>query len=633
MTARCSNTWQRLLFTVGSIVLVVVALYLARAVLIPLVLAMLLSLVLSPLVGALERIGLGRIPSVVGAVLLAFCLIGGIGLGVAVQLQNLAADLPQHEREIEEKIERIREAGRRSTMVDIYDMMRGISRKIQGTGTAAGGSREEPVPVIIETSSFPVLQSVAGPVLEVLLTAGMTIILLMFMLIGREDLRNRVIRLWSESSITSMTKAFDDAVRRISRFLLVQLAINATYGLALTIGLYAIGVPYAFLWGFLAGTLRYIPYIGTWIGALLPIALSIAVLPGWSRPLLVLGLFLFLELITYNVAEPLLFGQSIGVSATALLIAAAFWAWLWGPIGLVIATPLTACLAVLGRYVPNLEFFGILLGDEPALAPHLVYYQRLLAKDQDEAMDIVEEFLQTQPPLEVYDRLLVPALVVTKENRERGEFTAKDEQFIIEVTREVVDDLVLPNASSNGRKQESAPHSDEPAENRVLMFGCPARDEIDELSLSMFRHLVEPSKCRFEIISHKQLTAEVLAHVQQDQPEAVCIACVPPRGLTHTRYLCKRLRAQLPDLKILVGCWGLEPNSDRTRERLLAAGANKVGSRLLETRDQLIPFIQLHAHMQQSNRSGCRQAPGAGSASVAEKKTATSEKRRLNVRS
>jgi predicted PurR-regulated permease PerM len=610
MAARSSsNAWQRPLIITSSIVLVVAALYLASAVLIPVVLAALLTLVLSPVVGALERIGLGRIPSVVGAVFLAFCLLGAVGLGVVVQLKNLAADLPQHEHEIEEKIERIREAGRGSWLVDVYDTVTYLSRKIQGAEATA---RAEPVPVRIETSSFPVVQSVAGPAIVTLLTAGMTIILSIFMLIGREDLRNRVIRLWGDTSITSMTKAFDDAIRRISRFLLVQLAINATYGMALALGLYTIGVPYAILWGFLAGTLRYIPYIGTWIGALLPIALSIAVLPGWSKPLLVLGLFLFLGLITYYIVEPWLFGQSIGVSATALLIAAAFWAWLWGPIGLVIATPLTACLAVLGRYVPNLEFFGVLLGDEPVLEPHLAYYQRLLARDQDEATNLVEEFLQTHPAHEIYDRVLVPALVLARENRERGEFTLEDEQFILEVTREMVEDLVFPRqrAKSDRSGEESGQGPEAPAENRVLVFGCPARDEIDELALTMFRQVVDPSKCRFEIISPRKLTAEVIAHVQDDQPKAICIACVPPKGLAHTRYLCKRLRAQFPDLKILVGCWGLEQNFDRTRERLMAAGANKVGSSLLETRDQLVPLILLQSHIQQTtdNLAGTDQA-------------------------
>jgi CheY-like chemotaxis protein len=275
---------------------------------------------------------------------------------------------------------------------------------------------------------------------------------------------------------------------------------------------------------------------------------------------------------------------------------------------LVIATPLTACLAVLGRYVPNLEFFGVLLGDEPVLEPHLAYYQRLLAKDQDEAVEVVEEFLQTHSPVEIYDGLLVPALVIATENRERGEFTAEDEQFIIEVTREVVEDLAQSeeSAASEGHKQGVSSGTEEPVDNSVLVFGCPARDEIDELVLSMFRQLIKSTKCRFEIISHKRLTAEVLAKVQHNQPKAVCIACVPPRSLAHTRYLCKRLRRQSPDLHILVGCWGLGHNSERARERLLAAGANKFASTLLETRAQLTPLVQFQAHVQETtDKAAC----------------------------
>lgn len=599
MLARISSiAWQRPLFVAGSIVLIVAALSLAKAVIIPIVLAALLTLVLSPVVGALQRLHLGRTLSVIGAVFLAFCLLGGIGLGVVLQLRNLAGDLPLHEQEIAQKIAKIREAGRASWVVDIYDTIRDISRKIQGTEAApAELPAGQPIPVRIESSPFPFVQSLAGPVMEALVTLGMATILLIFMLIQREDLRNRLIRLWGDTSITRTTKAFDDAIGRISRFLLMQLAINVGFGAVFAVGLYLIGVPYALVWGFLAGALRYIPYIGTWTGAFLPIALSIALLPGWTKPLLVFALFLVLEMTTYNLIEPWLFGQSIGVSATALLIAAAFWGWLWGPIGLVLATPLTACLVVLGRYVPSLEFFSVILGDEPVLEPHVVYYQRLLAKDQDEAADLVEEFMQARPAEDVYDGLLLPALILAKENRARGESTAEDGQFILEVTREIVEDLIPPRQqiSAKGGHEHSTPERGEPAETPVLVFGCPARDETDELALVMFQQLLDPEKSHFKVISRQKLTAEVMAHVAEEQPKALCIASVPPQGLAHTRYLCKRLRAQYPELKILVGCWGLDHNVDRTRERLTGAGADQVAFRLVQTREQIVPLIQLHS--------------------------------------
>lgn len=584
------HNWQRLLLIAGSLVLVVAALSLARTLLIPIVLAMLLTFALSPVVGALQRTGLGRIPSVIAIVFLAFCLLGAIGSGVAVQLKNLGTELPLHTDEIKAKIEWIRQAGSGAWFEDIYETILDISGKIQST------SGREPVPVRIEPSPFPLVQSVAAPAIDLLVSAAMTLVLLIFMLIQREDLRNRLIRLWGDSSITNVTKAVDDAFHRISRFLLVQLGINAGFGTALALGLWLIGVPYPILCGVFAGTLRYIPYIGTWIGALLPMLLSLAFLHGWTQPLLVLGLFLFLELITFNVVEPLLFGHSIGVSATALLIATAFWAWLWGPVGLVIATPLTACLAVLGRYVRNLEFFSILLGDELVLEPHIGYYQRLLAKDPDEASDLLEEFIQNYSVEEVYDRVLLPALVLARENRERGESTAEEHQFILDMTRELLEEVLT---RSEKRGQEVTQESELSVDGLILVFGCPARDETDELALSMFGQLIDPSKCRYEVISHNKLTAEVISQVQQEQARAICIGFVPPKGLAHTRYLCKRLRAQFQDLKILVGCWGLETNFERTRERLLAAGADKVGSSLLETREQLMPLVQFESHIQQ----------------------------------
>jgi hypothetical protein len=274
----------------------------------------------------------------------------------------------------------------------------------------------------------------------------------------------------------------------------------------------------------------------------------------------------------------------------------------------VIATPLTACLAVLGRYVRNLEFFGILLGDEPVLEPQIAYYQRLLAKDPDEAAEIVEEFIGTHSTEEAYDRVLVPALVLAGENRERGEATAEEQHAILDMTRELLEDISTKFEKS---PEEPATASDEGGDGRIVVFGCPARDATDELALTMFSQLMDASKYRFKVVSHNKLAAEVISQAQQEQAKAICIACVPPKGLARTRYLCKRLRAQFPDLKILVGCWGLEDNLERTRERLVGAGANKVGFSLVETQKQLLPLVQLQSHIQQQEEKREEKRAGA----------------------
>jgi predicted PurR-regulated permease PerM len=597
--ARASQTWYSPLAIGASLVVVVAALALARTILVPIVLAVLLTFVLTPLVLALQRRRLGRIPSVLLVVVLAFATIGGIGAAVLTEMKNLATDLPDHKQEIIEKIKHLREAGAASWLDSIYKMMDEIARSIR---KVEEGPPAEPM-ALPQTTGFsflPVLQSVASPLIEVLATTVLVIVLVVFMLIQREDLRNRFIRLIGSGSLINMTKAVDDGTQRISRFLLMQLMVNTSFGILFAIGLAILGIPYALLWGFLAGALRYVPYIGSWAAASLPILWSIIVLPGWTQPLLTLGLFVVLEVVTWNVVEPWLFGHSIGVSAVALLISAAFWAWLWGPVGLILSAPLTACLVVLGRYVPALEFLSVLLGDEPVLEPHVTYYQRLLARDVDEAAAVVDEFVESHSADEVCDQVIVPALILAKENRDRGELTPDEEKLIFKATQEIVEETLLPKQQAAQQAAASQPETDEEASGDwpVLVFGCPGHDQTDELALNLFASFFDPSKCRFQVISSTKLTAEIISQIEEERPALVCIAALPPRGLVHARYLCKRLRAQLPEQKIFVGCWGLKENIERTKQRWLAAGADKVLTTMLETRASVLPFIQAHAHVQ-----------------------------------
>ena len=248
---------------------------------------------------------------------------------------------------------------------------------------------QSPAPTPLET-----LRDVGGPLIAPFATAGLVVVLVIFMLLQREDLRDRVLRLVGGREVARATEAMDDAAKRISRYLLMQLIINVLYGIPVGIGLYFIGVPNPILWGCLATVLRFIPYLGPVIGALFPIALSFAVAPGWTLPLLTVALFVVLELFSNNVLEPWLYGASTGLSPVAVLVAAVFWTMLWGPLGLLMSTPLTVCLVVLGRHVPQLGFFDVLLGDEPALSPEVKFYQRLLARDPEEATELAEEYLE-----------------------------------------------------------------------------------------------------------------------------------------------------------------------------------------------------------------------------------------------
>jgi predicted PurR-regulated permease PerM len=584
-----SSPWQRYLLVSASAVIVVASLYWARALLIPVVLAILLTFTLGPVVIALQRRGLNRVLSVLVVVTAALLLLSGIGFVVVSQIVALGDDLPNHKEEILRKVVAIREASKGSWLDRFAATVNEVAQTAKGAEPPPEGP---PVPVRIESSDFRFLQMAASPALEVLAGAGLVLVLVVFMLIQREELRNRLIRLWRNGGLARMTRALDDAGRRISRFLFMQLLINTSFGLAVFAGLLAMGVPYAVLWGFLAAVFRYIPYVGAWVAAAFPLVLSIAVFPDWTQPLLVVALFLVLELFLSNVVEPRAYGKSIGVSEVALLIAAAFWTWLWGPIGLVLATPLTACLLVVGRHVPRLEFLAVLLGDKPALEPHVTFYQRLLARDEDEAADVVEEYLATHAADDVYDRVFVPALVLARENRDRGELSSADEQFVTAAAREILCEVVLParTSAAEDHGEDTVEEFGEPP----LVFACPARDELDELVLLMAQQLLDARRCHFEVLSPKVLTAEVTERVARQKPALVTIGSLPPEGLAQTRYLCKRLRRQFPELKVLVGRWDCENHDGvRARERLRSAGATQVATSLLQFREQLLPQVQV----------------------------------------
>jgi hypothetical protein len=436
------------------------------------------------------------------------------------------------------------------------------------------------------------LPAMLRSVVELLGGLALALVLVVFMLLNRENLRNRLIRFVGHGRMTSTTPARDDAGQRISRFLLVQLIINASFGAVLAVGLLLIQVPNALLWGFLAAVLRYVPYLGSLITATLLVTLSMAMFDGWVQPLLVLGLILVLELATGNLVEPRLFGRSLGVSEVALLVAAAFWAFLWGPIGLVLSSPLTVCLVVLGKYVPQLEFLDVILGDEPSLNPDVTYYQRLLARDQDEATQLVLAQTKASSLEQVYDGLLVPALHYAKRDHARDDLSEADEQFVVDATREIVEDLGERLAAAAGLPEGQA---GAPSHARVRILGCPAHDDADALALEMLRQLLDPARWDMEVLSTEMLSAELVGAAGGQVPAVVCIGALPPGGLARTRYLCKRLRTSLPDGKIVVGRWGLKDGVEQNQEQLLEAGADQVETALHETLTHLSTWLPVLA--------------------------------------
>ena len=383
--------------TAVYIAVTIAALYLGRELFIPFGLAILLSFMLAPLVDKLRHHHVPRIPAVALTVTLAMGLIGVVAVTISSQVVSLAKNLPAYQSTIQEKIRSLKSSAPGGGIIDhAMEVFRGVGRELSITNetkssTDAGSTpaqRQEPVPVRVEQTAQPltIIQQVLGAVLGPLGTAGLAIVFVIFILLERQDLRDRFIRL-AGRDVHRTTEALNEAAKRVSRYLLMQLAVNIIYGIPLGIGLYFIGVPNPFLWGILAAVLRFIPYLGPFIAALFPIALAFAVDPGWSMLLWVVGLILLMELVSNNVVEPWLYGSSTGLSSIAIIIAAIFWTTLWGPIGLIMATPITVCLVVIGQYVPQLEFLRLLLGSEPALTPEEQFYQRLIARNTEGAIE------------------------------------------------------------------------------------------------------------------------------------------------------------------------------------------------------------------------------------------------------
>jgi predicted PurR-regulated permease PerM len=565
----------------GIVALVVAALYWLQAVLIPMALAVLLTFLLSPVVGIVQR-RLGRVPAVLVTVFLAFSILGGIGWTLTRQLVTLANELPRYSLNIHQRIADLRGVSRGGSVEKIQRALEEVVGEIQKTGKE-GVTGPKSVAVVLEP---PSILAHLPTLLQALANAGLVTVLVIFMLLERRELRDRLILLIGYRRMTATTRALDEAGARISRYLLMQCIINGSFGVAVGLGLFVIGVPYAVTWGSLAAALRFIPYLGAFVAMLLPLALSLAVFPGWLQPALVVGLFLVLEPITGSVIESWLYSQSAGVSQVALLVALTFWTWLWGPAGLLMATPLTVCLVVLGKHLPALGFIVVLMGDRPVIEAKARYYQRLLARDQDEAADIVETYVTADGRESVYDAVLLPALYYAKQDRERGLLSEGDAQFVGQATREIIDVFAHDAPAASERDPGDRSVSD-PGDTRVRILVCPARDEADAVALEMVRHLLDPGRYRVEVSGPGMLTAEVVAWVDLHRPAILCIGAVAPGGLSQARHLCKRLRSQCPELKIVVGRWGLHDERDTDRELLLAAGADHVETTVLDTQRAL----------------------------------------------
>jgi predicted PurR-regulated permease PerM len=528
-----------------ALVIVVAVLYLAREVLIPLALAILFSFVLAPVARRLEHWHLGRVLSTFVAVIAGCAILGAVGSVATNQALSLAAKLPEYRHNITQKINKLR-SPRSSDLAKATEAIKELDKQ------AAPG---KPPLAVIETpaTGFGALVDFVKPFIAPLATALAVVVFTILMLLNRENMRERLIGLIGAGRINVTTQALNEVGDRVGRYLYMQLVVNALFGIPFGTALYFIGIPNALLWGLLATLLRFIPYAGVWIAVSMPAALAFAISDDWSMVVWTLGVFVVLELLLVNLVEPLLYGRSTGLAPMAIIIAALFWTWLWGPIGLLMATPLTVCAAVMGRYIPELSFLNMLLGVEPVLSPPARLYQRLVAFDQEEATELAENCVKEKGAAAFHDEVLIPALRLIERDRHADAIEPACERAIFDNLRLILEELPEDHA----------------AEIRCCCV-IAAHDEADQIAGMALAHA---SGAR--LIPAPLLANEVMQEIEQGGFTVACISAVPPHAGTHSSYLAKRLRRRFPKLKILVALWTDLDNIERTTGRLKEAGVDE----------------------------------------------------------
>lgn len=581
--------------------IIITALYFACDLFIPLALAILLSFALNPLVTRLRRTRIGRVPSVVAVVLLAFIMIVSIAALIGTQLTQLAGELPRYQFNIIEKIHSIRDIGTGGgivgrTSVFLNQLGNEIARSTETAGNAAKmpppSSQQTQAPVVVEIheaapSPFAILLNVIGPLARPVAMAGIVIIFVIFFLLQREQLRDRFIRLVGSGDLRHTSEALDDAFRRLGRYLLTQTAINTIFGVIIGAGLGLIGIPHPVLWGVLAMLLRFVPYIGQVIAVSFPAALAVAVDPGWSTLLWTIALFFTAGAITSQLIEPFHYGRSTGLSPVAVVVATTFWTWLWGPIGLLLSMPLTLCLVVLGRHVAALEFLDVLLGDEPALSAEEKFYQRMLAGDPDEAAYDAEIFLKVKPLGAYYDEVAVKGLGLAQLDVNRGELDHERRARIKEAVDSVVDDLsdhAPPEMDADEDADAAAISraSVAPGWEQGAVLCIAGRGSLDEAVAAMLAQLLTEDGIGVRVVPNASISTPNLMQLDVTGVRLVCLSYLEPGDFTNARYLVRRLRRRLPASRIVVGFWTLSPADSDARGTLRETTADAVVTSLRE---------------------------------------------------
>lgn len=561
---------RRTFYLFGSLALIGGLLYWARPVMIPVTLAVLTTFVLAPMVTLLERRGVPRVVASVLALGSATVLLIAIGHILVQQMGPLADELPSFKKQIANKMGDLRQAAADSWLGDLTDIANNLGKNANADRPDTD-QKDDTIAAKIEIPVVAVLQSVAGTAADILFSAVLVLVLALLMLIRREDLRNRVIHLLGSDNRVTVTRALDDASKRVSRFLFSQLLINLGFGFVVAVGLYFIGIPYPYVWGALAALLRYVPFFGGWVAASFPLIASL-VMPTWTPFFITAGFFLVMELLQANLVEPLVFGHSIGVSGAGQVVAMFVWALLWGPVGLILSTPLTACLCVLGHHFPGLRFFATLMGDDEIIEKPDAFYQRLLAGDTVEASLVAESYLKENSIADLVDEVMIPALVAARSDQRNGELTTEDRISITEGVREVFYDV----GSVDENPDESMRNSRSPHQAQVLVMQFPFNDEMDDLVIDMLRVCVASEHLRWSTAAVGNGSLEEIAQRPEIAPKLIVVSTSARKNLARIRGACKMVRRFFPDAELLVGCWCVDSEADAKSPRLKDAGASAV---------------------------------------------------------
>jgi predicted PurR-regulated permease PerM len=578
--------------------LIILFLYIGREILEPLVIASLLGFILAPLIRRLRGWGLWRVPSVILTVLVAIAILGALGSTIVFQVAQLAEELPKYESNLRAKIRALGGGALTSSALErASDTLKDLQNEISKSGAAAAPTKgQKPLVVEVHTPEPKGLESIVNvvrPLLSPLATTALAILFLMFILLQREDIRDRLLRLAGTADLQRSTAALDDAASRLSRFFLMQTILNTGFGMVIGTGLWIIGVPNAVLWGILAGLMRFVPFVGSIIAAFFPIMLAGAVDPGWTMVLATAALFIVAEPLAGHVIEPVLYGQHTGLSPVAIVVSTLFWALLWGPIGLLLATPLTVCLVVLGRHIEALEFIEVLLGDEPALEPEERFYQRLLAGDATEAADQAEKQLKEQSLSAYYDSVPMKAFALAQTDAARGKLPRDKQLAMRDTMAEVVDDL------ADYADEAPDPKEGEPAEPQIpiilkeqllpswqvdhSVLCIASRSPLDEAAAEMLAQLLEKHGLAAMVQPFTDVASAKTFKIDAHDAPLVCLSYFGAvRNPAHVRFLIRRLKRLMPNAKFLAGYWMLSEDPEKAEDWKTAVGAHFVATSLVD---------------------------------------------------